>query len=129
MPTLRLTLFDKSYETLDRIDVAVAGPDKHGVGEAAKAAKAHFWENHFKADFDPLMASRENLLQRLDDLTAEVEALQKWETQSDLHLRVRRINLTEAKAAVMEAKMMNDLSLPQKYKTELEAKFGRKDPR
>lgn len=127
MPTLRLTLFDKSFEVLDRIDVAVAGPDKQGAGEASKAAKHHFWENHFKADLDPLMASRENLLQRLDHLTAEVEALQKWESQSDLHLQVKRVNLTEAKAAVIEAKMMNDLSLPAKYKKELEEKFGKKE--
>lgn len=126
MPTLRLSLFDKNFEVLDRTDIAVPGEERHGAGEAMKAAKQHLWDNHFSADLDPLLASRANLLSRLDDLLTAVESLQKWEVQTDLIRQVNKIDLTEARSAVMESRMMDDASLPKKYREDLERRFGRK---
>ena len=126
MPTLRLTLFDRNFEVLDRADIAVPGEERPGANQAVKAAKQHLWENHFSADLDPLLASRQNLLERLDDLIIEVEKLKSWEAQTDLLAHVARLSLTEARSAVMESKMINDASLPEKYKKELEARYGRK---
>jgi hypothetical protein len=126
MPTLRLTLFDRDFEVLDKIDIPVTGDEKSGAGKAMKAVKQHLWENHFSADLDPILATRQNLLARLDALAADVELLKKWESQTDLIRLVQRIDLKSVNAAIQEARMMNDLSLPEKYKQELEARFGRK---
>jgi hypothetical protein len=126
MATLRLTLFDSSFEVLDRIDLVIQGKEKHGAGQAIQAIKSFLWENHFSADLDPILATRQNLLARLDALAADVELLKKWESQTDLIRLVQRIDLKSVNAAIQEARMMNDLSLPEKYKQELEARFGRK---
>lgn len=124
MPTLRLTLFDKSFEILDRIDIAVTGEEKHGAGEATKAAKQHFWSNHFASDLDPLLASRANLLQKLDELLARVEKLREEGDRDDAPLM--NWDLTEFRGAVQESRMMDDALLPQKYREELERRFGSK---
>jgi hypothetical protein len=132
----------------------VTGTVKQGAGEATKAAKEHFWTNHFSADLDPLLASRENLIKQLDRLSSEIEKLQKTEAQLQVSIRsnraafpgiddpqnpphphlvrlsdvlnsLRNIYLNPAKSAVMEAKIMNDLALPKKYRDELEKRFGK----
>jgi hypothetical protein len=151
MPTLRITLFGKGFDVLDTVDVPVTGEEKYGPGQATAAAKQHFWENHFSADLDPLLATRQNMLERLSEVAGELERVQKaarmfleaykQQPQAAVHMgeirgsfitldeilaKVLNINLAMANAAVQEATMMNDLSLPKKFKEELQARFRRK---
>jgi hypothetical protein len=158
MATLRLTLFDSSFEVLDRIDLVIQGKEKHGAGQAIQAIKSFLWENHFSADLDPILATRQNLLAKCEALSLEVEKVSKMATSFlqghrggrsvplELHdsmladkiqdqmpmqitlrgliERVAQIDLLSINAAIQEARMMNDLSLPEKYKKELEERFG-----
>ena len=129
MPMLRITLFNEEFQVLDTVDVPVAKDTGVGAGAASKAAKEHYWTNHFETDLNPLLATRQNALERLQECIETVERLQECIQIANAHLRTMphvtvrvpeiTVPLAAAKAALMEGNMIGETALPEKYRTKL----------
>lgn len=121
MATLRMILYGGDFTLLDSVDIAVTGKVPEGAGAATKAAKEHFWKNHVQGDLDTLLASRKATMDAAEALLMELESKA---VGLDENKAFRRGILTQnLKATLMEAKLVDDLALPQKYRDELQKRF------